>query len=116
MVRSRMNPFRMFDSSASDSRLSTLDSRLLSVLRQGERVERAAAAEQHILPAVELVGDRRIADAADSGVPERRAIARAHGDGVPDRIASERDARCGGQHAGARISVAELVVPANFAG
>src|SRR6185503_15666189 len=61
------------------------------------------------------VGDRRIADTAGRGVPERGAIARAHRHCAAGRVAGEDQPGLGGQDAGAALA-ADRMVPADLAG
>src|SRR5436309_11123228 len=92
------------------------DSAISIWLRKGPRIERTAAADEEILTPVELVGDRTVADFADAGVPQRRAITGAQRNRVARGVAREGQPRFRRQHARARRAVAKVVAPANFSG
>ena len=83
--------------------------------RQRECVQRAAAADQDVLPAVELVRDRRVADAADAGMPQRLAVARSQRQRAVGRVAGERETRGRRQHARVARAAVQIVAPADFA-
>src|SRR5919112_846412 len=81
---------------------------------QRTRVEPAPARHDHVLLAVELVGDRTVADATDRGVPQRGAIARAEREDTVRGIAGKSQAGLGRQHSGAAFA-ADLVLPTHRA-
>src|SRR5690606_32580951 len=58
---------------------------------ENEREELVARRDEHVLAAVEHVGDRRIRRRADLRVPERRAVRRVIGDEVVAGIAREHE-------------------------
>ena len=84
-------------------------------LRRGERIERAPPSENDVLTAIELVGDRRVADAADTRVPQRRAVARAQRERIVRRVAGDRHARRRRQHTRRAGAFTDVVAPANLA-
>src|SRR5262245_31282827 len=60
------------------------------LLREGEGVKRAAAANHHELFAVELVRDRSVPHSSNGGVPQRCTVTRAKGHEVSGHIAGKR--------------------------
>ncbi len=77
----------------------------------------AAAAGQHVLAAVELVGDRRTLDVrARAGMPKRLAVARIQRQEVTQSVAGESEPGIGGQHSRARAFWPKFMAPADFAG
>src|SRR5919112_3636127 len=82
---------------------------------QPERVKHSAATEDDILLPVHFVGDRGIADAADRGMPQRRAVAGAQGHRAVRRIAGERQTRRRRQKAGGAFA-ANRMFPSHLAG
>src|SRR5688500_15548125 len=77
-----------------DARIRIIAERLWMVMsapvRQHEREQDATAAHHHVLAAVELVGDRRVADGADRGMPQRGAVGGAQRERVSAVIAREQ--------------------------
>src|SRR5262249_39886877 len=80
--------------------------------RQGPRIQRRAAADEDVLSAIELIRDRRGADAADRRAPDARALGGRRCTPFAGRGAGEGLAVCRRQPAGAGGAFAEMVMPA----